>query len=244
MVTPSKTPVISANKADRAGKLVRSYLKLPSDQVDMDAVIPAFRTLREWRQTCAYPLSLVTPALRKWVLRESFEGVAGQRLKRTPQIAIKLTRFPTMRLSQMEDIGGCRAVLLNQGEVDAVARHIERWWDVKYRSDYRDDGKPGSGYRALHYVVVRQKRLIEIQLRTQGQHRWSETVERTASRLSFDLKDGQGPPELIQYFRAASDLIALQDIGADVEESLMDEFETLREQVRPYFVRRASRRSG
>lgn len=76
---------------------------------------------------------------------------------------------------------------------------------------------------------------MEVQLRTNRQHDWAEAVERTASRTGHDLKDGQGPPELIEYFRVASDLIWAQEMGRDIDEGLADEFENLREQVRPYF---------
>ncbi|HKP90598.1 MAG TPA: RelA/SpoT domain-containing protein [Thermoleophilaceae bacterium] len=201
----------------------------------------ALRAAAAWRQTHAYPLALVTPGVRNWVGQESSQMVVGQRLKRMPQIVLKLTRFDTMRLSQMEDIAGCRAVLANNAEVEAVGKRIEQKWRVRYRSDYREDGKPGTGYRGVHYVVVRRDRLVEVQLRTNRQHEWAEAVEQTASRTRFDLKDGDGPSELVAYFRAASDVIWAQENGREVDEDLMAEFNELREQVRPYFTRPARR---
>jgi ppGpp synthetase/RelA/SpoT-type nucleotidyltranferase len=200
---------------------------------------------QQWRRSLSYPLALVTPGVRNWVAQESGQMIVAQRLKRMPQIISKLRRFPTMRLSQMEDIAGCRAVLLDNGEVEAVGKRIERKWKVRYRSDYRQEGKPGTGYRGLHYVVIRRDRLVEIQLRTNRQHEWAEAVERTASRTGHDLKDGQGPPELVEYFRAASDVIWAQENGLAVDEGLMEDFMNLRERVRPFFrarPRRARRR--
>jgi hypothetical protein len=43
-----------------------------------------------------------------------------------------------MRLAQMEDVAGCRTVLLNPAEVAAVARRIQRKWSVREISDYRE----------------------------------------------------------------------------------------------------------
>lgn len=161
--------------------------------------------------------------------------VVGQRLKRMPQIINKLIRFDSMRLTQMEDIGGCRTVLAGPDEVAAVGRRIEQKWSVRYRSDYRVEGKPKTGYRALHYVVIRRERMIEVQLRTASQHQWAELVERTASRLDYDLKDGQGPDDLIEYFRMASEVIWLRETGETVDVGLLEAFSELRDQVRGYF---------
>lgn len=198
-------------------------------------VLAAFGVASAWRQTFAYPLSLVTPGVRNWVDRESEQMIVAQRLKRMSQIIDKLHRLPTMRLSQMEDIAGCRAVLASNAEVEAVAARIEDKWDVRDRPDYREHGKPGTGYRALHYVIVRRERLVEVQLRTNRQHRWAEAVERTAARLGHNLKDGQGPPELVEYFLLASHVLAAEDRGEEVDEGVVAEFLKTREQVREYF---------
>lgn len=229
----TKATAISKSRADRAGGTLRKYIF--REEGEVGAAYAALEVARAWRSEHAYPLALVTPGVRNWVSQESSQVVVGQRLKRMPQMISKLDRFPSMRLSQMEDIGGCRAVLVTPAEVSAVGRRIERKWRVRYTNDYREEGKPGTGYRGLHYVVVRRGRMIEVQLRTLGQQQWAEVVERTASRLGYDLKDGQGPDNLITYFRAASDLIWLRETGQEPEAGLEAEFAELREQVRPYF---------
>lgn len=233
---PGKTevPPLSKSQADRAGRTLQRFIH--EDEGDLRTAYEALQVARAWRREHAQPLALVTPGVRNWVGQESDEIVVAQRLKRMPQIINKLDRFRSMRLTQMEDIGGCRAVLANPAEVEAVAGRIESKWKVHDRSDYREHGKPGTGYRALHFIVVRRERLIEVQLRTRLQHDWAEVVERTASRLDYDLKDGQGPDDLITYFRLASDLRWLQETDQDVDAGLVQEFLEVREQVRPYFT--------
>ena len=42
-------------------------------------------------------------------------------------IQLKLLRYPTMKLAQIQDIGGCRAILSSIKEVDElVAAYLER----------------------------------------------------------------------------------------------------------------------
>jgi hypothetical protein len=87
-------------------------------------------------------------------------------------------------------------------------------------------------------VVRRDERLIEIQLRTQGQHSWAETVERLGSVARFNLKDGQGPDDLLLYLERAAYGTDLQERGLPLPTDFRKEFAELTERVRPYFVRR------
>jgi len=90
-----------------------------------------------------------------------------QRLKRFPTILDKLVREPTMALSKMEDIGGVRAVLMDQRQVDRVRdclQHAQRWNIRRVRDHFecpKDDG-----YRAVHVIVKKDGCYVEIQLRT------------------------------------------------------------------------------
>ncbi len=184
-----------------------------------------------------YPLRKVTVGLRQFVQSETETVNVAQRLKRMDRVVDKLARFPTMRLSQMEDVGGCRAVVQDADEVQRVARRMRRRWDIVATHDYRDEPKP-SGYRALHYVVRRDGRLIEIQLRTVTQQVWAEAVETWSARTGFNLKDQEGPEELLEFFRLAARGIALDEAGEPADEALEREFERLRGRVGRYLVRR------
>lgn len=105
-----------------------------------------------------------------------------------------------------------------------VARRIERNWVVKHTKDYTFEEPAASGYRALHVVVERDQRLIEIQLRTPRQHAWSEAVERTDKRLGINLKGGEGPADLLNFFRLAGHGMALEERGESADPEFRQEF--------------------
>ena len=74
-------------------------------------VLAALVLIGDYRAMHAYPLGKVTMGVRQMI--ETGLGFdpprPGQHFKRMDRILPKLLRFPHMRLSQMEDIGGCRA---------------------------------------------------------------------------------------------------------------------------------------
>lgn len=137
----------------------------------------------------------------------------------------------------MQDIGGCRAILSGHDEVRRVAARIERNWNVKHHKHYTLDAPAPSGYRALHIVVERDGRLIEIQLRTAREHEWAEAIERTDKRLSHDLKSGRGPADLREYFRLAADGLAMEQAGIAPDSAFVRDFNAARERARPHFER-------
>ena len=140
-----------------------------------------------------------------------------------------------MRLSQMEDIGGCRAVFGSLDNLYAAAGRIQKRWPHARVEDHIAEPKE-DGYRCLHLVERRDGRYIEVQLRTERQHNWAENVERWTGLTGFNLKDGAGPADLRRYFAMAAERLAQEDAGAPLDEALEAEFDTLREQVRHNFV--------
>lgn len=238
MATRPAPPALSKKSIDRAGLALRDWWIDPAAPLD-PAVRAAARTMWNYRVSFARPLRLVTVGVRQFVRRESTEVVVSQRLKRLPTIVDKLTRHPSMKLTRMQDIGGCRAILASRDEVDGVLARITRNWNVRKVFDYVEEPKPITGYRAVHVVVEREERLIEIQLRTPRQHSWAIEIERAGSRLDLPrLKDGEGPEELVRYFELSALFLALQDTGETPDQEFMREFRRLRLAVRPYFRRR------
>lgn len=211
----------------------------------MDEAINAVIVIDQYRSMHAYPLRKVTMGVRQMIETEFRTGALqfgspprpGQRFKRMDRILRKLIRFPHMRLSQMEDIGGCRAVFDFADDVYAVANRIRRRWPHARVTDHIESPK-ADGYRSLHIIEKRDGRLIEVQLRTARQHEWAEAVEAAGGLTGIGLKDGQGPPDLQRYFVMAAERLAREDQSLDVDMDVEDEFATLREQVRHYFQRR------
>lgn len=119
-----------------------------------------------------------------------------------------------MRLTQMQDIGGGRAVL---DSVESVYRVKDSYlenkgqYEVVHIDDYIRVPKP-SGYRSLH-IVLKYKSLkypefnnllLEVQLRTLTQHSWATAVETVGAVLGQALKASEGEEAWLLYFQNAS----------------------------------------
>lgn len=229
----------SRSAIDRAGDTLRQFWT--SADPPTDDTVDAFRAMIAFRETFQEPLRKTVMGLRSMVTSEVPDLKAPgahvpvvQRLKRREQILWKLARFPDSKLSNMGDIGGCRAVLENRTQVEGVLKRIRKNWQVHGRiRDMRDEAAP-SGYRALHAIVLREGRRIEIQLRTPHEHEWAVAVERTGVRLGYGLKEGEGPADLLTYFRLASHGLYLESRGVEPDSAFMREFGAAHQRALPY----------
>lgn len=189
----------------------------------------------------SYPMSRVTTSVRYWVRAVTNDNQLrpSQRHKRMNRIINKLHRFPRMRLSQMEDIGGCRVVLPALDQVYGVAERVQARWREAQVIDYIAEPRP-SGYRAMHLIERRDGRLIEVQLRTQRQDQWAVAVESWAPpAVSFNLKDepDSAPRAVRRYFEVAGEVLALADQGEPADDTLMAEFQALGQEIDPLMKR-------
>jgi len=80
----------------------------------------ALTIINNWRSSHAFPLNAFHVTLRQRAQKINARALTAQRLERLPSIALKLTRFPDMRLTQMQDLGGCRAVVRTVADVDRL----------------------------------------------------------------------------------------------------------------------------
>lgn len=143
----------------------------------------------------------------------------------------KLRRFPRMKLARMEDIGGCRAVLVDEEDRRAVLTRIRSTWELKRFRDYILDPK-AEGCRGVHLIVERERRRIEVQLRTTGQQHWADAIENFAGRWNLPLKDGVGPDEILNYFRAAAEGISRDERGLPADPEFEAYFQNTVENIR------------
>jgi GTP pyrophosphokinase len=226
---PPDDAAYSNGQVNRAGQLLRRfYARPPVNEgedtfagFDIEELVDAMIAVTWWRGLHAKPLSKVAANLRYHVAAENAE-VEGQidvtqRLKRRPTIFNKLEREPTMQLTQMWDIGGVRARLPSLPHLLAVSRRLRKTWTVVRVKDYITEPR-SSGYRAMHLIVKRDGRLIEVQLRTMLQDAWANQVEKDSRQAGVGFKFGKGEEVVHDYYRVVSDAFAALDREEDLSE--------------------------
>ena len=221
----------SKSQLNRAGKVLRAWAR--GELVEEQQYESALATLLAHRAAYQYPLIKANNGLRSMVTTEECDIEVTQRLKRAPTIIDKLRREPTMALSSMQDIGGCRAVLNTVDEVRRVQRRLSRNRPPVRVTDYITAPR-SSGYRGVHVVVQYDDRNIEVQLRTRMMHEWAITVEALSGRLATDLKGGSGPAPVLALLEAISQAMALEEEGALVGSELQGTIESLRAEAVPF----------
>lgn len=233
----------SKGRVNRAGRLLRDFAEASSrlgvDQAtrhyDAAQMIDAFRAVTWWRTLHARSLSNVAATLRYHVDKE--DGRIGgrtevtQRLKRWTTIIDKLTREPKMQVTQMQDIGGVRALLPSLPHVYALSRRLRKTWTIVRVRDYIAEPK-SSGYRALHLIVSRGGCPVEVQLRTVLQDAWANQIEEDGRQIGVGLKFGAGADEIHAYYAAVSDAFAFLDrseaLPEDLEATLNERYAKIR----------------
>jgi putative GTP pyrophosphokinase len=239
MTTAAGLPA-SRRQINRAGERMRDWWNdrsMPSGALATDSDLrAALHLVTDYRRGFQVPLNRVTMTVRSFVTSEHLPVVVSQRLKRVPTIVYKLARYPNMDLTRMQDIGGCRAIVPDRSAQILVLRRIRRVCEVMRVNDYVENPK-ATGYRAVHAVVSRQGRPIEIQLRTPLQQQWAATADSIAGRLDlYELYDGEGPAELLRWLVLLAELVAARELGEAADQAVVEEFVALREQVRHYTV--------
>ena len=218
MATPHERVGLSRTQVDRAGELLRTWT-LGGERAG-PAEREASRVINAYRSEFKGPLRSVVMGLRSSVRTAGVEIVVAERLKRQPRLVGKLIRLPSIRVSQLEDIAGCRAILPSLAAVDEVRHRIERQKsEIVKVNDYNATPRT-SGYRAVHLVVRRDGALVEIQLRTANQQRWAVLVEDLDAAYHLRLKDERGPVEVLEYLRVyARGLSEIDRTGAAEEQT-------------------------
>lgn len=221
----------SKGDIDRAGALLLpwwTFKKPPPEELGK-----AFMIVQNWRTSHAFPLNTFQMGLRKRAKRFQPDALVAQRLKRFSSLMNKLAREPQMKLSQMQDLGGCRAILSNIEEVKRLYELYRGEKRTLFDSEralkcYDYIRKPkADGYRGIHVVgrySARDKdhapwdgHRIEMQLRSRLQHAFATAVETVTTFTRTPLKFGGGPDEWRRFFALMGSAIALRE-GSELVE--------------------------
>lgn len=124
-----------------------------------------------------------------------------------------------MKLSQMQDIGGCRAVVES---ISAVHRLKDSFLKSRIKHKFAKEkdyiATPrDSGYRGVHlvyrYFSDRTHHWdglkIEIQLRSRLQHAWATSVETVGTMLGEAFKASEGSEEWLKFLTLTSSAFTL-----------------------------------
>jgi ppGpp synthetase/RelA/SpoT-type nucleotidyltranferase len=105
----------------------------------------------------------------------------------------------------MQDIAGCRVVVNDLLTQDIVVENLKGLFEKVTVVDRRE--RPSHGYRAVHVIVERRGKLIEIQVRTSLQHAWAQVSEKLSDITGPSIKYGIGDEEVLLILARMSDRI-------------------------------------
>lgn len=189
--------------------------------IDMADFSFAMDVLSYWRFSHEHPLEVALQRLREVTLKKDPSAIFAKRLKRYSSIVIKLKRFPTMKLKNMQDIGGCRAIISTPKKITQVVRTLRKMPEFKNNDgkirakDYITNPKD-DGYRGYHLIgkfpdANGEDKNIEIQLRTHLQHDWATALEIVDLFTGQALKSNQGDKDWKSFFSNVSEQFAIME---------------------------------
>lgn len=206
----------SKNDIDKAGNVLSG---VPDQRISQDIAI---EILENFRSVHNHPLIVFRMSLNRKLKSIIGDVLISQRLKRAPSIVNKLKIQKNMSLSQMQDVGGLRAVVQNLDELYKL-RDLIRGGEKQFafkstfvrETDYVKAPKE-SGYRSIHLIYKYDKNVpinsqcrIEIQLRTRIHHAWATAIEVIGTYLRQPLKQSFGDAELLELFKEISKVFIL-----------------------------------
>ena len=188
--------------------------KVYFDGHNLAEAIDIFTVANSWRDSHILPMRSIRASVRAHMRQASITGDMASRPKRMSSIRRKLAES-TIRLDQMQDLGGCRAIL---NDIDGVNRLVDRIRDrsphgIRKEWDYIESPK-ADGYRSHHFSLEFEPgqrrdesyagRRIELQVRTRLQHSWATAIEAVSLYRNQDLKHHKGDADWLRLFVLAS----------------------------------------
>lgn len=170
------TTTLSKTQIDRLGGRIRQGLLVDSD----------LRSLDEYRRSFGEAYTTVVQTIREQLHLEP----TGRPAKSTTSIIDKLRR-ESIRLTQIQDVAGCRIIVADVPEQERVVMSLSSAFPGATVVDRR--ANPSHGYRAVHIIASVAAKFVEIQVRTFMQHVWAETSEKLSDTIDPGLKYGEGP---------------------------------------------------
>jgi hypothetical protein len=179
-------PDISRSQVDRLGERLKGA-PTPED----------LQILAAYRQSFQPALAEVAEIVRA-VGADLPRSALGTRPAKSTVSIIRKLRRESIRLTQMQDIAGCRLVVSTVTEQDAALASLIRdhhAWPVHDRRT-----RPSYGYRAVHVIAA-------VQIGIALQRGWADVSE-ALDRARGDIKYGGGPADARERLDRLSDIVA------------------------------------
>ena len=219
---PYPKPTFRRAQVDAAGRVLAETTVADANTVA--ARRQAKEIVDDWRASHGYPLVALRVLLQERARRVDPDALVAQRLKRLASVDAKLRRFPRMKVSRMQDLGGCRAVLPSMRAVrELVELHRAGRDEHEFVKESDYIGQPKTdGYRSLHRVYRYRSRAsrnaawnghrIEIQIRSHLQHAWATAVETVDALTGTRLKTS-GPANGLwnRFFTLMGSVFAIEE---------------------------------
>ena len=204
--------IISKSQVDKAGKKIRESLNKNSTYKK------SINVVKKWRSNHSESLRSVRYHIEYEGKKIDNGSLTIQRLKRIISIENKLKRS-TVRLSKMQDIGGCRIIV---SDINKLIKLKENLSQANPRNkklinvvDYTLKPNLKTGYRGIHLIYkCSEEYQIEAQLRTKLQHYWATSVEIAGTYLNQNIKAGiveEKFNDWLEFFRLSSILFAQEE---------------------------------
>lgn len=219
---PLNPKKFSKSKTDSAG------ITLCNNSSSEKDINQALEILSNWRAAHSNPMHVFKQRLSRVSEKIDAKALSAQRLKRVPSIIKKLNRKyedgkETMRLTQMQDIAGCRVVMSNVKLAQKLYQDYYIKGDLKHKEvnvkDYIANPKE-DGYRSIHLVYkynsdkgkkIYNGLLIEVQIRSKLQHVWATAVETVGFFTGRALKSNEGEKDWEMFFKLVSAAFARKE---------------------------------
>ena len=208
----------SGKQVEKSGIALQDLDNLIEDTEKFESVMDV---LSYWRSSHEESLDLALDTLEDVVSKKDKTAFYAKRLKRYISIVRKLIRFKDMSLKNMQDIGGCRAVVANEKKLRQSVRELKKLSYFKFekgKHKYKDyiETPKDDGYRSYHLIGKfpdkdKNYKSIEVQLRTKIQHYWATTLEIVDLFTGQALKSNQGDQLWKDFFIQISKQFAIME---------------------------------
>lgn len=221
------TATLSKTQVDRLGDRLRKGAHSERD----------LRLLDDYRRSFGEAYESVFRTLRERLQHHP----TGRPAKSTGSIVEKLRR-ESIRLSQMQDIAGCRVVVADVLEQEHSVALLRTTFLGATVIDRREN--PSHGYRAVHIVPEISGMPIEIQVRTSLQHMWAELSEKSSDVVDPMIKYGGGPALWQTVLAKTSQLVARYEEGERLYSEAFAAIERLEGRVAKLVANRETNRNS